>query len=474
MSSFINGQISHWDYQEKLAELECRKTPGQASSKFLGSSIQPTKKYDLVIIGGGFTGLWTAYHNLRNNSLNSIAILEANTVGYGASGRNGGWLSQLFPGRASVYAKSRGIESVRNFQRMIIDSIGEVIDVTKEHDIDADIRRSGGLDVATSKAGVARLRKTREAELHYGLRPDEAIELDAEESRDRINIATTHAGLFHKNNTRINPAKLARGLANYLIDEGVEIIQGVRAMSIHPGYVNTNLGRVNAHRIVCCTEGYSGPLLGEGRVIPVNSSMIATEPISASDWEKIGWNSYELLGDTAHTFIYAQRTADDRIAIGGRGSPYGYGGDTAADGRLLESVVDQLVARLGVFFPQVDFEVAHAWRGVLGVTRDWCATVNWDDDVSIGYVFGYAGHGVTSTYLAGKTMANRIAQRHTPATELPWNNHDSGRWEPDPIRWLGIHSLYKVFGASDIYENRFESEKTPWPAKISARIAGMD
>src|SRR5699024_428265 len=149
----------------------------------------------------------------------------------------------------------------------------------------------------------------------------------------------------------------------------------------------------------------------EGRqVIPVFSSMIATEPLPAEAWEGIGWAGRECLGDTAHPFIYAQRTADDRLAIGGRGAPHAFRAGLPADAAVPDEVVDQLAGRLSSLFPELGFGIAHAWRGALGVTRDWCAGIFLDPDQRIGVARGYGGHGVTATHLAAQTLLDRASR----------------------------------------------------------------
>ncbi|RAE50578.1 FAD-dependent oxidoreductase, partial [Burkholderia multivorans] len=219
----------------------------------------------------------------------------------------------------------------------------------------------------------------------------------------------------------------------------------------------------------------SGRLPGlEGRqVIPVFSSMIATAPLPVEAWEEIGWEGRECLGDAAHTFIYAQRTADDRIALGGRGAPYAFNSGLPGDGRVPAEVVDLLRTRLSSLFPTPDFEVAHAWRGALGVTRDWCAGIFFDPEQRIGVARGYAGHGVTATHLAAKTLLDRAGGTPTPLTALPWNDHVSGQWEPEPIRWLGIRSMYRIFNLADEWERATGATKTSLLARFGARLAGL-
>ncbi|GAA1627139.1 FAD-dependent oxidoreductase [Brevibacterium sanguinis] len=480
--TYLNGEASFWLAQSPAAPIP---TP------------LPSAKQDLVIVGGGMTGLWSAYCARQAHPDWAITVIEAKTVGYGASGRNGGWLSTLMPGNRARFAEAvdraviddpdgpvgsarrTGVESVRAFQSALFDSIDEVLDVLETEGIDAEAVRGGHIDVAQSAAGMARLHDLVEGNRRFGYGPADMQVLDAAETRARINVDNAQGSVFVPGTARIDPALLTEGLARVLRERGVTICEGTRARHIGTGLVSTERGPVSGETIFVCLEGYSDTVAGdlpglEGRqVIPVFSSMIATEPLPAEAWEQIGWAGRECLGDAAHTFIYAQRTADNRIALGGRGAPYAFGSGLPGDGRVPAEVVDLLRTRLSSLFPTLDVEVAHAWRGALGVTRDWCAGIFFDPAQRIGVARGYAGHGVTATHLAAKTLLDRAAGTPTPLTALPWNDHVSGQWEPEPIRWLGIRSMYKIFNLADEWERITDAQKTSLLARFGARLAGL-
>lgn len=182
----------------------------------------------------------------------------------------------------------------------------------------------------------------------------------------------------------------------------------------------------------------------------MNSSMIVTASLSEATWEEIGWRAGETLGDSAHTFMYAQRTADDRIAIGGRGVPYRYGSRIDKNGETPVGTITELRQVLEDFFPMLgDVAIEHAWSGVLGVPRDWCATVGLDRATGMAAAGGYVGHGVTTTNLAGRTLRDLILGHDSDLTSLPWVDWHSRAWEPEPLRWLGVRSLYLAYRAAD-------------------------
>jgi glycine/D-amino acid oxidase-like deaminating enzyme len=224
--------------------------------------------------------------------------------------------------------------------------------------------------------------------------------------------------------------------------------------------------------VLRATEGFTSALPGlHRRWLPMNSSMIATEPIPAELWDEIGWGERELVGDTAHGFFYAQRTVDDRIAIGGRSVPYRFGSRTDSDGRVPARTIRALTAVLHSLLPQVRrVPIAHGWCGVLAVPRDWEAGVALDRASGLGWAGGYVGHGVTATNLAGRTLADLVLGQRTDRTQLPWVGHQSRNWEPEPLRWLGVRGLYTAYKVADRHEARSGSAKTSPIARVADLI----
>lgn len=197
--------------------------------------------------------------------------------------------------------------------------------------------------------------------------------------------------------------------------------------------------------------------------------MIVTEPLPADVWDQIGWAGRELLSDFAHGYMYAQRTADDQIAFGGRGVPYRYGSRVDQDGSTQTRAIETLTMLMQRFFPPArDVPIAHAWAGVLGVPRDWAATVGVDQRTGLGWGGGYVGTGVTATNLAGRTLADLVPQRPTDRVRLPWVGHRARKWEVEPLRWLAVQSIYGLYNSADRAE--FGGRPTTAPA---ARLAGL-
>jgi len=451
----VNGHVSHWfdrlpAYREPL--------PGHRTA-------------DVCIVGAGYTGLWTAYYLKRANPSLRIVVLEARFAGFGASGRNGGWLSGLVPGDRHRMADRYGRERVLAWQRELNLAVDEVIDVAAAEGIDAGIVKGGTLEVARNPAQASRLAARLEDELSWGI--DGIEPLTKDQAAQRIQLSGVVSGYHTPHCARIQPARLARGLADAVERLGVEIYEQTPVASIEPGRAATHRGTVTAGFVLRATEGFTAALPGlRRRWLPMNSSMIATEPIPDRIWESIGWRGCETLGDTAHGFFYAQRTVDNRVAIGGRSVPYRYGSRTDSDGRVPARTIALLTSVLHSILPQVrDVPVAHAWCGVLAVPRDWESTVTFDRATGLGWAGGYVGHGVTATNLAGRTLADLVLDRRTELIDLPWVGHRSRGWEPEPLRWLGVRGLYTAYKLADLHEARGRATTSPI-ARLADRITG--
>jgi glycine/D-amino acid oxidase-like deaminating enzyme len=406
-------------------------------------------------------------------------VVESRHVGFGASGRNGGWLSGLLPGNRSVMAAGpAGRAGVLALQRRLIESVADVIGVCQKEGIDADIHRGGTLAVATTAAQMSRLRSAIEEERNWGMGPEDLVELGATETEQRLRITGSRGSTFSPHCARIQPAKLVRGLAAAVEHHGVTIYEHSPAVIIEPGRVVAPSGSVRAPWVVRATEGYTAGLPGlHRRLLPMNSSMIVTEPLPRTVWDEIGWADYEAVRDGSHAYVYLQRTADDRIAIGGRGVPYRFGSRLNRVGENPPSTVGALSRALTRLFPSIapHVSVAKAWSGVLGVARDWCPSVGIERHGAGGTAWagGYVGDGVTTSHLAGMTMADLILDRETERTALPWVGHRSRLWEPEPLRWLGVHGIYALYRAADRVEANHPDRMGTSPyARVADLISG--
>ena len=454
----INGNISHWWTQLGVT----------APRPALPGPID----VDIAIVGAGYTGLWSAYYLKKADPTLRIAVLEQRFAGFGASGRNGGWLVNSVTGGREQYVASHGRQAAQAFQLAMNGTVAEVERVVADEGIDCDLVRSGELNVARSASQLARLKAFYDAEREWEHTDVEWLDRGA--LSDRIRIDRARAGVWQPHCARIHPAKLAQGLARAVEALGVTIYEGTRVTEIEPQLVRTDRGPVRAERILRATEGFTAGIRSSHRDwLPMNSSMIATEPLSDAVWEQIGWNGRELLGDFAHVYMYAQRTADDRIAFGGRGVPYRWNSATDIDGRTQPQTAKTLRDLLVSFFPAAaDAQIDHLWSGTLGVPRNWAATCVFDERTGIGYAGGYVGTGVATTNLAGRTLRDLVLGHDTELVRLPWVNNRVRRWEPEPLRWVATRVIYGSYGAADRLELRSESSRTHPIAKIASVVSG--
>ncbi|MHB8531972.1 MAG: NAD(P)/FAD-dependent oxidoreductase [Solirubrobacteraceae bacterium] len=408
---------------------------------------------DVAIAGAGFTGLWTAYYLKRADPSLRIVVLEAQIAGFGASGRNGGWVSGFFSGPPRLYERARPGGHAA-LQREMFATVVEIERVLAEERIAADFVRAGHLGVAIGAAQLTRMRRTLAAAREQGLAEADLRELSEPQLRERVQVRGALGGSFSPHVARVHPAKLLAGLAAAVERLGVVIHESTPVIEIGPHRAVTARGTVSARWVVRATEGYTRSLRGERRTLaPVNSSMIITEPLPDAVWEQIGWRGCELIGDEAHVYVYLQRTADGRIAIGGRGVPYRYGSRTGGRGETAARTVAGLRAKLTAMFPaSAGVALEHAWSGVLGVTRDWGIVVQADQRNGLASAGGYAGEGVAASNLAARILRDSILARETALTALPWVGRTTRRWEPEPLRWCGIRGVYALYRRADRIE----------------------
>jgi len=444
------------------------RTPDPAARR---AALDGDLAVDVAIVGGGFTGLWTAYYLAAADPALRIAVLEAEFAGYGASGRNGGWCSALFPASTARIARDHGRDAAIALRRALFDTVDEVGRVAAAEKLDIDWAKGGTLTLAAGAAQEERLREELADERRWGFGEDDYRWLAPDEARRRIDVATeVHGALYTPHCAALHPAKLARGLADLVEARGVRVFEQTRVLAVEPGRAVTAAGTVTADVVIRATDGYTSALPGHRRTLaPLYSLMIATEPLPAWFFDSVGWRARETLTDGRHLIIYAQRTADDRIALGGRGAPYPYGSKLRPEAEQDQGVFAALHRTLLEMFPgATGAAVTHTWGGPLGVPRDWHASVGLDRSTGLGWAGGYVGDGVATTNLAGRTLADLVLRRETELTRLPWVGHESPRWEPEPLRWIGMSGGLWAMTSADKVEAR-----TGHPARRAGFMQGL-
>jgi len=423
---------------------------------------------DVAVVGAGYTGLWSAYYLAVADPSLRIAVLEREIAGFGASGRNGGWCSALFPASMAKIARAGGREAALAMARAMQGSVDEVGRAATAEGIDAHVVKGGTVSLARTPTQLARARAEVREAMEWGWDAQDAQLLGADQARDVLAATQVLGASYTPHCARIHPARLVRGLAEAVERRGVRIFERTPAQTLGPRSVTTPDGSVRAEYVLRATEGYTHDLPGHRRALaPVYSLMLATEPLPASFWDEVGLRRYETFTDHRHLIIYGQRTADDRIAFGGRGAPYHFGSRTGTAYDREPDVFAELRRVLVELFPAVrDAAITHAWGGPLGVPRDWFASVGLDRSTGLAWGGGYVGDGVGTSNLAGRTLADLILRRDTELVGLPWVGHRSRPWEPEPLRWLGVNAGLRAMTAADRSE-----ERTGRPSRRAALVS---
>jgi glycine/D-amino acid oxidase-like deaminating enzyme len=412
---------------------------------------------DVAIVGGGFTGLWTAYYLLRLDPALRVIVIEKEIVGFGASGRNGGWCVGELAAGPDRHEQVAGNDAARRFLRELFDSVDEVGRVSDREGIDCHYAKGGTIRLARNQAQLRR--QAAEVEHHqraFGLTDDDVRLLDPGEASVHLAATSVMGGLFFAHTAALHPARLVRGLGESVERLGASIAEQTTVTAIEPGRVLTDRGTVTADVVVRAVEGYTPSLDGQARALsPLYSLMVATEPLSEHMWTQIGLSDRQTFADDRHLVIYGQRTADGRIAFGGRGARYGFRSKVDPSVERRSRTHDRIVETLVELLPQLaDVAITHRWGGVLGVPRDWFPSVGYDRDSGLAWAGGYVGEGVSPSNLAGRTLADLITGTDSPRVDLPWVGHHSRNWEPEPLRWLSINGALSVMGLADRTESR--------------------
>jgi len=411
---------------------------------------------DVAIVGGGYTGLWTAYYLLQLAPQLKIAIVEARHVGFGGSGRNGGWCSAFLPMSPSEMAAEHGQDAMRFMQDAMFSTVDEVGEVAARENIDCGFHKGGTITSASNEAHVERLKDYVGSWHEAGFGNGDLKWEAASELSSRIAVGKTLGGMYSPHCAAINPWQLVTGLACVLESRDVIIFENSPVKTIEPHLVTTTGGVLRAKWVVRAIEAYGSQMKPTRRsIVPLYSLMVATEPLPESVWQSLGWANRETFADGRNMVTYAQRTADGRIAFGGRGAPYHFGSRIADRYDQHEIIHRRLEQTLREIFPQVgDAKITHRWGGPVGAPRDWHAYANVDRDTGICAGGGYVGDGVALSNLVGRTLAHQIVDTGDSLTRSLLVNHQSRQWEPEPLRWLGVNSLLALTEFADRIERR--------------------
>ena len=418
-------------------------------------SINKNESFDVAIIGAGFSGLWSAFHLKQFQPNLKIAVFEKEYVGFGASGRNGGWASAEYPTSSNRLIKENGLESYKNLRTAITKSIDEIGQIAKSNNWQIDYAKGGALVFARGNAQLSRISKDID---------DEHQLLNRSQTTELLNIPSAIGSVFTPHCAALNPFKLVRTLADHLEKNGVIIYEQSNVSEIKDKQVAVNGFKVDCIFSIRATEAFTPRRWMGNRQIPIYSLMVATEPLSSEVIKQIRNAQRATFQEACHLITYAQITADNRLAIGGRGVRYKLFSRLSERSEIDNRMHSALERRARSWFPQIsDAKFEYRWGGAVALTRRWQAYLNFDQAASRAEIGGYVGDGVTLSYLFAKTLAEKMSKVKT--ANLPFVDQRIGKWEPEPIRYLAVNAGFKATVIAD-----YEEKITKKPSLLAAII----
>lgn len=409
---------------------------------------------DVVVLGAGYTGLWTAYYLLKTNPDLKVTVIEKEIVGFGASGRNGGWCSSKFPVTPATLEHRYGREAARSLMLAMNGSVDEVASVCEEESIDAQFHKGGILTLARGEHHMPMLRSAFEAYSRLGF--DQQYRLcSASEAQEHVRVTNVCGALYASENASLHPGLLVCGLARALEKRGGLIYERTEVLDFEGGTsprLLTSSGEIRArHAIVLAGESYLTRLAKLHRaVLPVYSLITLTEPLTVAQWAQIGWQNRESLASCNYTVDYLTRTADGRILFGSRGAPYRLGSKISDEQDRHAKTHAHIQQLLLEWFPMLrGVKFTHAWGGPVGMPRDWMPMTEFDPATRIATARGYTGQGVSTTNLTGRILAEMISGKRTELSQLPIAQRRSPNWEREPLRWLAVRYMQNAFRRID-------------------------
>jgi glycine/D-amino acid oxidase-like deaminating enzyme len=408
---------------------------------------------DVAILGAGYTGLWTAYYLLQHNPSLRVVIIEQQFAGYGASGRNGGWLTPGFPVSLPELERRFGTPNTVELYQAMVGSVQETLRVLEVEGIEADQEQAGSIRLARGPQQLPSVERALRTYDRLGL-GEYAQPLDAAQLSERVRVTQAIKGMFNPVAANINPAKMVRGLATAVERLGATIYEQTRVIDYEPGptpRLMTTHGDVRADVVVLAGEAYLSQLDKQSRsVIPLYSLITLTEPLTDEQLDEIGWKQRYCVGSSRYTVDYLSRTVDNRIAVGGRGAPYHFGSRISESYDKHEPTHSALQNMAREWFPSLQrVEFTHSWGGPLGMPRDWMPSIGYQASEHLAWARGYTGQGVATSNLSGRILADLIGGRESELTHLPPINHENPKWEPEPLRWLGIRFVQSGYAELD-------------------------
>ena len=432
---------------------------------------------DLAIVGGGYTGLWAAILAKEEDPSRDVLLVEADTIAFGASGRNGGFCdATLTHGLENGLA--RFPDEIDRIEAMGRESFRGLAATVERYGIDCDWITSGEIGVATEPHQVPWLREGAERAAAAG---SDTVFLDRDQVRAKLDSPTFLAGLWKRADcAMVDPARLAWGLARVARDLGVRIHEGTPVIDLASTgsgtaarvRLTTSNGSIDARRVVLGTNGFK-PLVRSIRryVVPVYDYALMTEPLTERQRAEIGWAEREGFADSTNHFHYFRTTDDGRILWGGYDAIYHFANRVHATLEQRDATFSVLAAHFFDTFPQLEgVRFTHRWGGVIDTCSRFSVMFGTALDGKVAYAVGYTGMGVAATRFGARTALDLVDGRDTERTRLRLVRSKPVPFPPEPFRWAGIHLTTKALTRADHRQGR----RGPWLRVLDAVGLGFD
>ena len=424
---------------------------------FPGEPLKEDIDVDVAIVGGGFTGLSSAYHLKKAEPNLRIALLESEVIGFGASGRNGGFNMTLFGLTMQItafrFSKAKTKEAHLYMER----AVDYLRDLVSELKIDCDYEHPGFLRVATSEKYKKRI--LHEMNLAHELGIDGIEWLEKDQTREQVRSSMYLGAWWEPRCGILNPAKLAWGWADVIRPMGVEVYENTPVAEIirESGKLRLETPKavVRANKVVMATNAWSHFFKElKRKQVPVWTHIVMTEPLNESHFKEIGWQNRQGIEDARNLVHYYRLTVDNRLVMGGRDISLSYGTDMDKD--LNPVTFEGLKKDVAELFPTLkDIKYTHEWGGPVSVPLDMTPAIGYAGDKNVVYSLGTVGHGVSMTQLNGRTVADLILERSTDLTDVFFVNRRTIPWPPEPLRNLAIKAILGYMHWEDrIYDSR--------------------
>lgn len=412
---------------------------------------------DLAVVGGGFTGLWAALLALEEDPRRDVLVLEGARLAWAATGRNGGFCSSsLTHGVGNGLA--RWPQEIPLLQRLGSANLDAIEATIRQRRIDCDFERTGELDVAVEPWQLEDLRGLHETLRELG---EEAELLSAAQTRALVSSPTYLGGLLDRRGVAmVNPARLAWGLADAVEAAGGRIHEASRVLRLRSSGervgLSTATGTVRARQVVLATSAFRSPLRrARAYVVPVWDHLIATEPLSQSQRESMGWESRSGVGDGGNQFHYYRLTSDNRLVFGGYDALYYYGSDLSTRRQRRTETEQMLYRHMLVTFPGLEgVRITHTWGGAIDTSTRFSASWQCAYGGKVASVLGYTGLGVGASRFGAQVCLDLLAGRDNERTRLEMVRRRPMPWPPEPLRWLGIQMTRRSIARADANDGR--------------------